>query len=94
VFDATRKDGTISTVTEMCTGQHLDATTPYPEVRVRTIITQLLSALTYMHRRGLFHNNLTTENSKNEWTSAHCSDCDWSDSHAAVLSCVGSTISR
>lgn len=63
VFDATKKDNTIATVTEMCTGQHLHASTPYPEIRVRAIVMQILDALAYMHQRGLFLNNLTTENS-------------------------------
>jgi serine/threonine protein kinase len=64
VYDATRRDNTISTVTELCTGSHLHSNVPYPEPRAKKIIHQILDALHYMHQRGLFHNSLTTENSK------------------------------
>lgn len=63
VYDATRRDNTIATVTELCTGSHLHSSIPYPEPRAKRIIAQILDALQYMHRRKLFHNSLTTENS-------------------------------
>ena len=50
-------------VTELCTGSHLHSSTPYPEARARKIVAQILDAVKYMHERGLYHNNLTTENS-------------------------------
>lgn len=53
----------MSMVTELCTGSHLHSSTPYPEARARKIIAQILDAVRYMHKRGLCHNNLTTENS-------------------------------
>jgi serine/threonine protein kinase len=64
VYDATRRDNTISTITELCTGSHLQSNVPYPEPRAKKIIAQILDALQYMHQCGLFHNSLTTENSK------------------------------
>ena len=63
VYDATRRDNTIATVTELCVGSHLQSSIPYPEPRAKKIIAQILDALQYMHRRKLFHNSLTTENS-------------------------------
>jgi serine/threonine protein kinase len=67
VYDATRRDHTIATVTEICTGSHLHSAIPYPEPRAKKIIAQILDALQYMHQRGLFHNSLTTENSMFHW---------------------------
>jgi Ca2+-binding EF-hand superfamily protein len=63
VYDATRRDNTIATVTELCTGSHLHSSIPYPEPRAKKIIAQILDALQYMHQRKIFHNSLTTENS-------------------------------
>jgi serine/threonine protein kinase len=79
VYDATKKDNTISTVTELCTGSHLDSSIPYPEPRAKKIVAQILDALQYMHQRGLFHNSLTTENSTYQCVSvdffySHCED--------------------
>jgi serine/threonine protein kinase len=63
VYDATHRDNTIATISEICTGSHLDSSIPYPEIRTKKIIAQILDALQYMHQRGLFHNSLNTENS-------------------------------
>lgn len=63
IYDATRRNNTIATVTELCTGSHLHSTVPYPETRAKRVVSQVLDALHYMHQRGLFHNSLATENS-------------------------------
>lgn len=50
-------------VSDLCTGSHLHSSTPYPEAQARKIVAQILDALSYMHQRGVYRNNFTTENS-------------------------------
>jgi tRNA A-37 threonylcarbamoyl transferase component Bud32 len=58
-----KRENTIGMVTELCTGGDLISTAPIKESKVRSILAQLLRAVHYMHKRGIYHHNLATENS-------------------------------
>lgn len=67
VYDSIEINNTIQMVTELCSGQDLAsyAQTPCSEITARPIVIQILGAVNYMHKRGLFHHHLSLENSKN-----------------------------
>ena len=66
VYDNIETNNTIQMVTELCTGQDLAsyASTPVSEIEARPIVIQILVAVNYMHKRGVFHHNLSLDNSK------------------------------
>jgi len=67
VYDNIESSNTLSMVTELCTGQDLlsyASSTPCSENKTRSIVIQILVAVNYMHKRGLFHHHLMLENSK------------------------------
>ena len=66
VYDNIETNNTIQMVTELCTGQDLAsyAANPVSEMKARPIVIQILVAVNYMHKRGVFHHNLSLENSK------------------------------
>ena len=66
MYENISRNNTIQMVTELCTGQDLAsyAATPVSESKVRPIIIQILVAVNYMHKRGVFHHHLSLENSK------------------------------
>lgn len=53
---------TISIVTELVSGGDLASRVPVHEARARTIMTQILQAVLYLHQRGIHTHHLTTGN--------------------------------
>eukprot|EP00978_Attheya_sp_CCMP212_P027011 scaffold89990_cov60-Attheya_sp.AAC.2 len=53
----------IHLISELCTGGDLYSKAPYTEGQAAHILTQVLSALTYMHKRYIIHRDIKFENS-------------------------------
>lgn len=54
--------GKISIVMEVCSGGDLYARDPYSEIEAARIVSSILSAIAYMHSRGVVHRDLKYEN--------------------------------
>lgn len=61
-FDSFETSNSISIAMELCTGGDLYNRMPYSEREASTVITQLLSAVSFMHHENMIHRDIKFEN--------------------------------
>lgn len=64
VFDVHMETTKLALVTELCLGEDLDSVLPCSESLTRSVISQILEGVHYMHSKGHFGHELTTANSE------------------------------
>ena len=61
-YEVFTRNWEISIIMECCSGGDLHARKPYSEMDANSISKQLLSAIRYMHSKGIVHRDLKFEN--------------------------------